>query len=330
MIVNAALADFSIPLRTPVATAKGSIVERVGVVLDLTDSDGRVGRGEVAPLPGWSSGDLDSAKAELNAWVDATLRGGEPAPRHTLAPEVRGGIDLALWALRAVTEGVPLWKAIDPTGQESVVVNALLGGRSPEQLAASAQRAQADGYATLKVKAGMGDDPLRFAALAEVLAPEVLVRLDANGAWSIERAVEMSRLATTLFGDQLEYIEDPVSTAQELRLFCERSPAPVAVDELAGSAKAMFAVLELADAVVLKPALLGGISDTVAVAAVAADAGVDVVISSLLDGPVGLGAWCHLAAALGGSRAHGLGTAWLLDSPAAESLLPRNGRVRLF
>ena len=58
------------------------------------------------------------------------------------------------------------------------------------------------------------------------------------------------------------------------------------------------------------------------------------MISSVYDGPLGLRAWCHLAAALDGTRAHGLGTADALDdsgpqAPLVARLVPRAGHIQL-
>ena len=96
---------------------------------------------------------------------------------------------------------------------------------------------------------------------------------------------------------------------------------PVDVDEIVRGG--------LADVLVLKPALVGGITDTLGLVDRARQGGLDVVLSSIYDGPVGLSAWCHLAAALGGDRAHGLGTATLLADAGAGHLVPRQGRITL-
>ena len=107
--------------------------------------------------------------------------------------------------------------------------------------------------------------------------------------------------------------------------------ARLAVDEVVRRPSDVDAVVEagLADVLVVKPALVGGITDTMALAERAASGGLDVVLTSIYDGPVGLSAWCHLAASLGGSRAHGLGTATLLADAGAGHLVPRQGVIRL-
>lgn len=332
MIVDVALEDMCIRLDPPVHTARGVISERVGVVLILTDDRGHVGRGEIAPLAGWSSCTLDLARAQLEAWVESVLATRHMADTGDLAREVQAGIDAASWGMRAEAEGLPLWRVLGGSEGGGVVrVNALLAGEDPDGMARLARQAQADGFSTLKTKLGMGVDAAVVGALADVVDPDTLVRLDANGAWAVDEAIESADSAATALGGRLEYIEDPVASLDELERFRESCAVPVAVDELLRTRADLDRVLRsrLADVVVFKPALLGGISRLAEPISRSEAAGVDVVISSVYDGPVGLAAWCHLAAGLGPKRAHGLGTAVLLDDPRAAPLVPRQGAIRL-
>ena len=79
---------------------------------------------------------------------------------------------------------------------------------------------------------------------------------------------------------------------------------------------------------VLKPARIGGIRATLALAAAAKAAGMDVVVTSVVDSAVGVAAAAHVAAALGGP-AHGLATsAWLAADVAAPPAIVA-GRLQL-
>lgn len=337
MIVAARLDDFVLPLATPLATARGTIFERRGLVLVVEDGDGHWGRGEVAPLPGWSSIDLDQARVELSGWVEASRGERRVASAHGLAAETRAGIDCAVWSLRAARAGVPLWRALplaveaDESGPREVAVNALAVGSTPGELAASLAGWVAAGYRCVKVKLGMPDDAERLRAVADHVPETVSVRLDANAAWPLDDAVDRAGLARSLLGDRLEYVEDPVADLGDLAAWARRCDVPVAVDELARTPADLDLVIDgqLAAVVVVKPPMLGGITEALELAAVARAGDVDVVVSSLYDGPVGLSAWCHLAASLGGSRAHGLGTATLFAPGTADQLLPQAGVIRL-
>lgn len=333
MSVQVRLDELKVGLRTPVATARGTVFERVGLVIVLTDEQGRWGRGEVAPLPGWSTISLDTAKVEVAGWIRDTDQLGSPAPTALLSPQVRAGVDAALWSLQAAQHELPLWRALGGDGDEaSVAVNALIAASDTVELAAAVSDAIAAGYTTLKMKLGLGDDVERLSVLAEAIAgadATMRVRLDANAAWTVQQARDAMGEAMRVLGETLEYVEDPVASLDELSA-CRAFDQPIAVDELVRDAADLDRVIQdrLADVLVIKPALIGGLTESLALAEQARRAGIDVVISSLYDGPVGLAAWCHLAAALGNKRAHGLGTAAILDDGGAEHLIPRGGLIR--
>ena len=333
VIIDAAVEAFRVALRSPVTTARGTVFERQGVVVVLRDDSGCWGRGEAAPLPGWSTIDLDEATAQLEAWTRATAAAGEAAPVDELAPEVAAAVDVAVRSLAAAAAGVPLWLSL---GAEAGVVRvaSMVVGSTPTALADHARAEVADGATVLKTKLGMADDAARLGVLAEVIGPDVGVRLDANGAWSVDQAVERLAMIADVLGDAVEFVEDPVAGLDDLSRLAPRRPAggpPIAADEtIRRPADARQVGSEgLAEVIVVKPTMVGGIGPTLALAAEAGVNGVDVVVSSLYDGPVGLGAWLHLAAALPGGRAHGLGTAALLDCDFAGHLFPVRGVVDL-
>ncbi|MFN3216555.1 MAG: o-succinylbenzoate synthase [Acidimicrobiales bacterium] len=333
VIVDAAVEAFRVALRAPVATARGTVFERRGVVVVLRDDGGCWGRGEAAPLPGWSTIDLDEATAQLEAWSRATAAAGAAAPADELAPEVAAAVDVAVRSLAAAAAGVPLWRSL---GAESGVVRvaSLVVGSAPSALADHARAEVAAGATVLKTKLGMADDAERLRVLAEIIGRDVRVRLDANGAWSVDEAVERLDMIADVLGGAVEFVEDPVAGIDGLEQLASRRHAggpPIAADEAIrhpGDATRV-ASAGLAEVIVVKPPMVGGIGPTLALAAEAGAHGVDVVVSSLYDGPVGLGAWLHLAAALPGGRAHGLGTAALLDGDFAGHLVPVRGLVDL-
>lgn len=321
---------FRVGLTEPIETARGTIFDREGWVLVVQDDAGHWGRGEVAPLPGWSSISPDDAERELATAAGRVRRDGFAAADRGLAPEIRAAVDCARRSLDAARGEVPLWRHLGGTNDE-IAVNALIVGARPDDLAASTRNAIAAGNTILKGKLGMGDDAARLGAIAAELVAGVRVRLDANSAWSAVEAVARIEEAQRLLGDHLEYVEDPVSDMHALAVVRGAVTVELAVDELVRDLRDVDTVIAggLADVVVVKPALVGGITDTMALAERAGRGGLDVVLTSVYDGPVGLSAWCHLAAALGGERAHGLGTATLLADAGAGHLVPRQGRIRL-
>jgi L-alanine-DL-glutamate epimerase-like enolase superfamily enzyme len=101
-------------------------------------------------------------------------------------------------------------------------------------------------------------------------------------------------------------VEEPVHGIAELRAVRDRVAVRVAMDETAVEPGSLTA--KVADAVCLKVSRCGGISSLLAQAALVRSSGADVYVASTFDGPLGIAAGVHCAAALRPSAASGLGT----------------------
>ncbi|MCW2858198.1 MAG: Mandelate racemase/muconate lactonizing enzyme C-terminal domain protein [Marmoricola sp.] len=187
-----------------------------------------------------------------------------------------------------------------------------------------------NGCRTAKVKVAepgqsVGDDQARLEAVREVLGPDGLIRIDANGGWSADDAVLRIPLLDRASGG-LEYVEQPCAAVEDLALVRRRVGVPIAADESIRRAEDPYRVrdLEAADIAVLKVQPLGGVR---ACLRIAEDIGLPVVVSSALETSVGIAAGVALAAALPElDHACGLATVQLLASDVvAESLLPIDG-----
>ncbi|WP_165217427.1 o-succinylbenzoate synthase [Schaalia sp. ZJ1691] len=199
---------------------------------------------------------------------------------------------------------------------------------------------ESGGCETAKVKVAdpgvsLAEDASRVEAVADALARSTggrgRIRVDANGAWNRDDAIDairvLDRAASAVGG--LEYVEQPCATVEDLASVRRRVDVPIAADESIRRAHDPLAVAraEAADIAVVKVAPLGGVERALNIGA---DTGLDVVISSALETSIGLSAGVRAAAALpGGERACGLATAQLLQGDACEPLLPRNGRIEV-
>jgi O-succinylbenzoate synthase len=181
------------------------------------------------------------------------------------------------------------------------------------------------GARTAKVKVAepgqtLADDVDRVNTVRELVPT---VRVDANGAWSVEEA---ARAAAALTADgPLEYLEQPCATVDELAALRRRVDVPIAADESIRKAADPLAVVRAhaADIAVLKVAPLGGVS---ALLDIAARIDIPVVVSSALDSAVGIAAGLTAAAALPQLRhACGLGTGGLFLEDVAEPAAPVDG-----
>ncbi len=285
-------------LRTPLRAAWGTLYERTTLHVTLTFGEDDWGEGEAAPLEPYDGVSLAAVRAALDAYarIDAP-------PEELLAacaaerdlPQALAAIDLALWDRRARLERTPIARLIAPDALTAVPVNATIAAEDRAGAAAAASDAVRQGFRCVKVKVGIGDDAGRVAAVRAV-SPDLLIRVDANGAWETPREALANLRALAPIG--IELCEEPVHGVEALREVTAESPVPIACDET----YAPGAV----DAVCLK-ITRGGITGVLEAARGAAD----VYLASSFDGPLGLRAAVHAAAGLKVTRHCGLATGGL-------------------
>lgn len=235
----------------------------------------------------------------------------------------------ARWLDSAIEAAYGQWPQ---TQRAHVPVNAILPAVSADVAAELTRAAVRDGgCSTIKVKVGsvdLAEDEARVAAVREVLT-ELLgrgsgaIRIDANGAWTVAQG---QQALTCLAAFDLEYVEQPCRTREEMAELRSRVEVPFAVDELIRrSDEAVTSVRDVADVAVLKPATLGGAEATVRLAE---QLDVPVVVSGSLDSSVGIATSVAAAAALPDLPfACGLGTGALLSEDLCDPVLPIGGSV---
>jgi O-succinylbenzoate synthase len=188
------------------------------------------------------------------------------------------------------------------------------------------------GCRTAKVKVAdpgtlLADDLARVEAVRDAIGPAGKVRVDANGAWSVDDAVS-SIAALDRAAGGLEYVEQPCASVEDLAACRRRVDVPIAADESIRRASDPYRVrdLEAADVAVLKVQPLGGVR---ACLRIAEDIGMPVVVSSALETSLGLAAGVALAAALPTLElASGLATRALLTADVASpDLVPVDGAL---
>ena len=249
--------------------------------------------------------------------------------------------EAARWLAAAVEAGWSGWPA---AGRPSVPVNAIVPAVGPA--AAADLVRDSGGCRTAKVKVAergqcLDEDVARVAAVRAALdaedpdGPSGLVRVDANGGWTVAEATSaLPELVAAAGGPSgFEYAEQPCATLAEMAALRRLVDVPLAVDE--GLRKAadpahVAGLREAADVLVVKVAPLGGVRPALELAR---RHGLPVVVSSALDSSVGLAGGVALAAALPElPYACGLGSGRLLAADvvaAPQRLLPVQGRLQV-
>ncbi|MGV8966645.1 MAG: mandelate racemase/muconate lactonizing enzyme family protein [Cellulomonas sp.] len=214
---------FRVPLEHKLTdSTHGVMMDFELITVRIDDSDGRTGLGytytvnhggaAVATMverdlaPGLVGTEADRIEQR---WQDMWWR-LHYAGRGGHATSAISAVDIALWDLRGVAAGLPLWKlfgGFDPT------VPVYAGGidleLSTPELLDQTDAFLAEGFRAIKMKVGRADlreDVARVAAMREHLGDGFPLIVDANMKWTVDGAL---RAARALAPFDLGWIEEP-------------------------------------------------------------------------------------------------------------------------
>lgn len=327
--MSVALEHRTLRFRRPLRMSYATLTEREIIELSITGDDGITGRGEAAPLEPYDGVSLRSVREALEAYTPPLLMADELGGPRVLdacraiadIPQALAAVDIALWDRAARREGLPVADLLTDNAAFAVPVNATIDATDRAGAAAAAAEAVRAGFGCVKVKVGVGDDAGRLAAVRAAVGPDVALRVDANGAWTVEHAIaSISSFAAA----GLELIEEPVHGIHALTQVRRAVPVRVAMDETADEPGALAS--GGADAVCLKIQRCGGISGLLAAAELVRATGAEPYIASTFDGPIGIAAALHAAAALSPLPPCGLATLAFFEN-CADILPVRDGEI---
>jgi len=170
------------------------------------------------------------------------------------------------------------------------------------------------GVKTFKVKVGkdLAEDLARVNTIRE-LQPQAKIRIDVNGLWSVAQAEEFLNSV-----GEIEYVEQPCSTIEELRVLKSKTSVKIVGDEILRKAVDPFDIdlTGAVDYLMLKVQPLGGIKRA---HAIAEHHKLPIVVSSALESAVGINYGLTLAASFQELNFDcGLGTGSLLAQDVAH------------
>lgn len=310
-------------LAVPLQTARGRWEERSVLELRITGR-GIVGRGEAAPLPGYSPDGLGAVHGALSALElveppESLGAAGLVRLVHGLLPDTlpaaRFALQTALLERLALAQQRPLWSVLrellpQPEGpSQSVPLSGLLSSGEPALALTDAERQHALGIRCFKIKIGPGrllpPQADLLAALRARWGANVTLRLDANGSLD---ATGLAATAAEIAAFHPELVEEPLAEPNHELL--PALPFDWALDEslqaLPVERVAELCRLPRCRALVLKLATLGGFGVAAELARCARSNGKLAIPSHALDGVLGWLASVHFAIALGSSTAAGL------------------------
>lgn len=324
---------YRLAFREPFPTALGKLSHREGFIVEISDRKSdrgfqRIGLGEAAPLDGFGMESLaetemalrEAQQSLINAEVHNLNDIENLLAKYDRTPAAKHGIELGLLNLLSKVRGISisqlLANSFSRIVRDQVSINAVIGAIAPERAGIKAKEYINQGYRCLKIKVGTDDfemDLRRIKAVRLQVGAHIQIRIDANQGWSVPEAIANLKKLEFL---QIEYVEQPVAAADLLGMSEVRRSQSilVAADESVNNLAQLQQVIDTqaADIIILKPMALGGLITAHHAAAIAFQSGLDVVVTTTIDGAIARQGAFDLAAALPIKRACGLATEHLL------------------
>ena len=240
------------------------------------EDEGVSGFGESAEfsIPGsvqdydYLAGELERAAALISscsAWdrQEALSR----LQAHSVASSVRAGIDMALWDWCGKVCRAPVWKMMGLADRASVPMSVTIGIQSPASAKERWRKwCEVGEFRAVKVKmgasGGIAQDQAMFEALVEELPAEVSKSVDANGGWTVEEAIEMSRWLSERGVDHIEQPTVPGDHEALARVHRE-SCLPIMADESCRTSMDIPGLVGCCSGINIKLLKCGGLSEAI-------------------------------------------------------------------
>ena len=296
------LAHEIVTLRTknPFIIARGGSSEYRVVRVTLTAKDGATGWGEAAPSKFYGeTADtvvdvlpmLAEAIADADGWSIEALE-------QTLAKTIRfngsarAAVSAALHDMAGKRLGVPVWRmwGLDPANSP---LSSFTIAIAPDEEALRARVRDAAQYPVLKIKLGTSWDE-RIVQVVREEAPDKILRVDANAAWTPKSALAMIP-ALVDFG--VEFVEQPLPPhdIEGLRFVRERSTLPIIADESCLVAADIPRLAAAVDGINIKLAKCGGLREALKMIATARAHDMTVMAGCMIESSLGITAAAQFA-----------------------------------
>ena len=322
--------------KNPAGTSRGVFKDKDSwfLVLDDLTKPGNRGIGECGPLKGLSYDDRPGYEKKLDELCENI---NEPGLSETLSdwPSIKFGLEMALRDL-TTQEPMILYPSPFTRGEKAMNINGLIWMGEKDFMLQQIDQKLQQGFNCIKMKIGAIDWEEELALLKYIRkkfpAPQIELRVDANGAFSVSDApLKLEELARW----DIHSIEQPIKAGQwkEMAELCRNSPLPIALDEELIGVTECREKNELMETIrpqyiILKPSLAGGFADSEEWIDIAEKYDTGWWVTSALESNIGLNAIAQWTFTFGNSMPQGLGTGQLYTNNISSPLEIVNGQVR--
>lgn len=320
--------------KRPSGTSRG-ILKTKETWFIIIGKNGKKGYGECGILRTLSIDDVPEYESKLK-WVCENIAMGLQTLLSKLVayPSIQFGLEQAFLSLEQQNP-FELFPSDFTQNNAAIPINGLVWMGDEQFMKTQINEKLEQGFSCIKMKIGAIDFETEFKLLKsirkEYSATDIELRVDANGAFSRETALEKLKQLSEL---ELHSIEQPIkpNQMQDMAQLCEQSPLDIALDEeLIG----VFSVTDKEKVIqtiqpqyiILKPSLVGGFKGSQEWISLANANAVGYWITSALESNVGLNAISQWTYTLNSKLPQGLGTGSLYTNNIDSPLEVKNGAL---
>ena len=321
--------------KVPSGTSRG-ILKTKETWFIIIENDDKQGIGECGILRGLSADDRPDYEAQLQHTCNNIEKGLNVLyTENEEFPSIQIGLEMAFKSLEAKDPFI-LFPSNFSKGNDSIPINGLIWMGDKSFMNQQIKQKIADGFDCIKLKIGAIDFQTELDILKEIRQnfseSDIEIRVDANGAFSIDSALEkLKRLSDY----KLHSIEQPIKPNQwdQMAKLCEKTPLAIALDEeLIGvfnedKKQELLRVIN-PQYIILKPSFIGGFKGSDKWINLAEKQNIGWWITSALESNVGLNAIAQYTYLKEVTMPQGLGTGSLFTNNISSPLTVKNGTLQ--
>ncbi len=334
MKLKASFFKYNLHFKRPAGTSRGVLRTKETYFLILQDGQ-KKGIGECPIFRGLSYDDRSDYEEKL-IWLCNNINKDQDELMQELRdfPSIQFGLEQALLLLKSKDRFI-LYPSGFTKGNDGIDINGLIWMGEKRFMFEQIRKKLEQGFRVIKLKIGAIDfqselDLLKYIR-KDFSAKEIEIRVDANGAFSPDNALEKLKRLSDF---ELHSIEQPIKAGQHHKMaeLCAVTPLPIALDEeLIGIVddlkKEELIELIKPQYIILKPALIGGFRGSHTWIKIAAKQQTGWWITSALESNIGLNAIAQFTYTLGNFMPQGLGTGSLFTNNIQSPLQVKNGKI---
>jgi o-succinylbenzoate synthase len=322
--------------KRPSGTSRGILNEKNSWFIILYDdrNPAKKGIGECSLIEGLSPEDLSVFEDKLEEVCFNSDQFSNDLNRLQDFPAIRFGLEMAFLDLKSQKEKI-LFPSEFTSGQQSIPINGLVWMGDFDFMEMQIKEKLKTGFTCVKLKIGAIDFEREIDLLKsirqEYSANEIEIRVDANGAFHPDKALEKLKRLSEF---DLHSIEQPIRQGQweKIAELCNKTPLPIALDEELIGVKTIAEKQKLIDIIqpqyiILKPSLLGGFKSSQDWIDIAENNKIGWWVTSALESNIGLNAIAQWTYTTKNPMPQGLGTGQLYINNFESPLQILNGEL---